>query len=128
MGPGSYGEFIMYGDRIDMGPAFLNAREDPVYDEVTQLLLQLPDVRTKSELARADLLQAVFGVACDPAPNGSRYKIGFPPCPACGTHALDTWSFAAAYIGPLLPITHGAWTAATRAEKLGWLRAARVTP
>lgn len=121
-GAGSYGEFVMYGAAIKAGPAYLFALEDPVYREVSALIDELPETRGRSELQRADLLQEVFGVACDPAPDGSRYKIGFPPCPTCGTHKLDTWSVLDAYNGPVLPVTHQAWNAASKAQKTAWLK------
>jgi hypothetical protein len=125
-GPGTYGDFVMYGDSLAEGPAYLEALQDPVFAEVRTLLRQLPGVAAKSDTEQADLVQAIFGVACDPAPNGSTYRIGFPPCPSCGTRKFKTWSFARKYDGALLPVTHRAWSSASRDQKLALLRAAQA--
>lgn len=125
-GPGTYGDFVMYGDNIAAGPAYLVAIDDPVFAEVRKLLLELPGVAAMSDMERADLVQAIFGVACDPAPNRSSYRIGFPPCPSCGTRHFKTWAFARKYEGPLLSITHKTWNSASRDQKLAWLHAAQA--
>ncbi|MET0391282.1 MAG: hypothetical protein ABW321_35240 [Polyangiales bacterium] len=120
---GSYGEFVMYGEHSP-APALLSAVEDPVYREVSALLREIPEVRGKSDIERCRLLKAVFGVACDPAPDGSRFRIGLPPCPTCGTRSTKSSVPMTAYAGDVLHITHAAWSSATKAQKLVRLKSA----
>jgi hypothetical protein len=118
---GEYGEFVMRGEHSPE-PALLRALEDPVYLEVDALLQRSGAMRGKTDLQQADLLQAVFGVACDPAPDGTHFKIGRKaPCPVCATHEMQSWEPAGPYAGPVLPVTHKIWNALTEAEKLATL-------
>lgn len=84
----------MYGDDVSAGPAPLDALDNPAFAEVASILRHLPELDALDDNKRAGLLHEIFGVACDPAPNGSRWRIGFPPCPACGTRKVATWSAA----------------------------------
>ena len=55
-------------------PRYLNAIEDPVYTEVEALLTSFCGPPISDDLRRAEILQAVFGVACDrttTAPNSA---------------------------------------------------------
>jgi hypothetical protein len=120
---GSYGDFVMYGEHASE-PALLSGFDDPVYREVSALLRELPEVRKKTDLERCRLLKGVFGVACDPAPDGTRFRIGFPPCPKCGTRSTKSSAPVNTYSGGVLYVTHTAWSGATKAQKLAWLNTA----
>lgn len=120
---GEYGDFVMYGEHGDE-PTLLNGLDDPAYEEVTVLVRRLPESQGRSTQEIAETIQSIFGVACDPAPDGTRLKVGFRPCPNCGTRKLESWSPVGAYTGDLLQLTHGAWDAATEAQKLAWLSTA----
>jgi hypothetical protein len=121
---GEYGEFVMRGER-SAEPALLRALEDSAYREVDALLQQSGALRGKSDLEQAELLQAVFGVACDPAPDGTRPKLNRQaPCPVCGTRQMASWEPSGPYTGSSFAITHAAWDALTKAQKLVQLEAA----
>lgn len=121
---GEYGDFVMYGEHGDE-PTLLSALDDAAYEEVAELL-RAHFFPNDGEAGRqlADAIQRIFGVACDPAPDGTRLKIGFRPCPSCGTRKLTSWSPTAPYTGDVLQLTHDAWDAATAAQKLAWLTTA----
>jgi hypothetical protein len=124
----AYGELVMYGKQLALGPALLSAIGDPVFDEVSALVDAQPELRSQSERERSDRFQEIFGIACDPAPDGSQFQIGFPACPSCGTRKHRTWSPVGSYSGPVLPITHVAWKALSDAQKVARLRAALRLP
>src|SRR5688572_12013832 len=108
---GAYGEFVMRGE-FALEPALLLAPEDPVYMEVDGILAAMGAYRNKSEAQIADLLQEMFGVACDPAPDGTLLRIGRrSPCPTCGSRNMASWEPThppRAYAGAVVAVTHQA--------------------
>lgn len=117
---GDYGEFVMRGE-FAPEPALLVAPEDPVYIEVDRILEGIGAYRNKSEAQIADLLQRVFVVACDPAPDGTLPCIGRRPrCPTCGSGKQASWEPThppRAYTGATFAVTHQAWIQLTADEK-----------
>ena len=88
---GAYGAFLMRSTGKG-ATAYLNALDDPVYDEVTAILLDSPHSRRMTARQRADVLQSLFGVACDRDSDGSEFEIGRPPaCPKCGSCQPESW-------------------------------------
>ena len=87
---GGYGEFLL---RSQSGAfRYVIAYEDAVYPEVDELLSRDKRYSTLSESEQSDLLQNVFGVACDPDSAGSQFKISFPPpCPKCNSCRIGTF-------------------------------------
>lgn len=102
--------------------AFLDAVQDPTYDEVDALLNQSRRMIGKDGWFRAHALQRTYGeIACDPDSTGSFFNIGkLPNCPACGHPTLHSWR-------PMVPpqcvdkgipaVTHRAWTALSELQK-----------
>ena len=89
---GDYGEFVMRSLRTRQ-PAYLNAIHDSVYSEVDELLEELGAYQGKKLLQRAEILQGIFGLACDSARDGSELRIGIMPrCPACSSDKMASWS------------------------------------
>jgi hypothetical protein len=114
---GEYGEFVVRGE-ISAEPGVLPALDDPVYLEVDDLLRQMGAYRGRSEVEQADLLQEVFGVACDAAPDGTRIRIGRKaPCPVCGTREMASWEPTGPYPGSTFDVTHRQWQHLTAREK-----------
>lgn len=72
----SYGEFLLR-KRNSSGIRYLNALEDDVYHEVSEIIKEFfPDVKFES----SDLLQIVFGpVACDPDIDGRPFEMNLWP-------------------------------------------------
>jgi hypothetical protein len=87
---GSYGVFLM---RSEGGHTIsLNAVETPEYLEVGDLLKAHPKLTVLDDFRIADLLQKLFGIACDLAPDGTQYQINRDPiCPVCGSKAGKSW-------------------------------------
>src|SRR5690606_961112 len=83
MPSGAYGEFLMRseGRRAE---AYLNAIQDPVYEEVDQIIKTHPRLKGKDAFQLANILRAIFGVACDSDVDGTLFRIGLRPrCPVC---------------------------------------------
>ena len=78
----TYGDLIL---RTNTGKkrytSLLNPKE---FDEVANIVDADPQMALLSEHDRADIFQNIFGVACDPASDGSIYNIRQDPiCPQC---------------------------------------------
>jgi hypothetical protein len=101
--------------------AEFNSREDPVFDEVGELV---------DELLRRDspeCFRRVLGVACDPAPSGHLYDFtGKIWCPVCGSPNVHYWPdnpFQFEVVD-LPHVTHEQWQRLTDEEKRERLREA----
>lgn len=87
----AYGEFIM---RSNSGEhwVFLNAFDDPVFTEVADIVDSNPKLQAENKKMVGGLTQSAFSAACDPAPDGSPYRIGWLlRCPKCGGDSLKGW-------------------------------------
>lgn len=114
---GEYGEFVVRGENSPE-PGVLQALADPVYSEVDDLLREIGAYRGKTEGQQADLLQSTFGVACDPAPDGTVLQIGRKaPCPVCGTREMASWEPVGMYAGSSFAVTHAQWLGLDRPQK-----------
>ncbi len=114
---GEYGEFVMRSEKSS-APALLEAVGNAAYAEVDGMLRQLGAYRGRTEFQQADSLQAVFGIACDPAPDGTRLRIGRRPlCSVCGTREMASWEPVRPYEGPYIRVTHEQWEALSEPEK-----------
>lgn len=122
---GGYGELMMRSAQ-DRAPAFLDALDDPVYDEVDHLLDAIGAYDGKTPQQRGEILQNIFGAACDLGSDGSELRIGLmPKCPTCSSDQMASWSIAKplqSYDGPLDSVTHSAWQLLSRDEKIRLLR------
>jgi len=125
---GGYGEFVMRGESSPT-PCFLDALEDAIYTEVENLLRELGIFENLDRSEEAAVLQEFFGLACDPAPDGTVLKIGRnPPCPFCGTHEMASWKPAGPYSGDQLPVTHQVWSQLSTEQKRDLFRFLRQRP
>lgn len=75
--------------------AFLNAIEDPTFDEVRSLIKTSSHRRHLRGIDRSGILHRIFGeLACDTDPKGSVFVIDMPPtCHACGSQEIAAWDF-----------------------------------
>ncbi len=117
---GDYGQFLLRSVETSQ-PAVLNALEDPVYLEVDALLEELGAYKGHSALDRAEILQGVFGAACDLSPDRSEYRIGEPPrCPLCCTKRMSSWARSEprrVSSAEIDHVTHRTWDRRTHGEK-----------
>lgn len=117
----AYGEFLLRSvDGSD--EAYLNALNDPTYDEVHQLLKFNVKMAHKSANALADIIRKIYGaVACDPDGAGDIYQLaGSPKCPSCGSQEIALWQATEPpeYIEKeVKPVTHTIWNQLSSEEK-----------
>lgn len=116
----AYGEFLLRSPSGEM--RCLNANLDDVFTEVEALLANDPQVRSLDAFRRADILNDVFGVACDPDSQGNEFRIGArQPCSHCGEHEIAEWESVEppAYVDVNVPpVTHFRWQKLSQDEKL----------
>ncbi|MBC7251626.1 MAG: hypothetical protein H5T62_15275 [Anaerolineae bacterium] len=99
--------------------AEFNSWEDPVFDEVGELVDELLR-RVGRESWAAECFQRILGVACDPAPSGHLYDFtGKIWCPICGSPNVhyrpdDPFQFE---VIELAHVTHQEWRRLSEAEK-----------
>lgn len=114
---GGYGEFLVRGG-LEPTPGLLLAYDDAVFSEIDRILDTVGAYAGKSDQERSELLWRVFGVGCDPAPDGTELEINrLAPCPVCGTRVMESWAPVAAYSGPSFTITHNAWSRLSDRQK-----------
>ena len=121
-----YGSLIMRST----GPgasALLRALDDPVYSEVDGLLCEMGAYSGKRDNERADILQTVFGAACDRDVDGSEFVVGAKPkCPYCGSRNMASWEPMAGDSDAktsIPEITHETWARLTEEGKRARLAA-----
>ena len=113
-----YGEFVARGERSNV-PGWLQAMKDPVYLETKVLLEQLGAFGGLDERRQSRLLRSVFGITCDPAPDGSRPMVGRrQACPKCGTQQMSSWEPIAVYHGDFFVCTHSEWNGLSPSDKI----------
>ena len=124
---GGYGEFIVRGE-ISPEPGLLNTVGDEVFDEVDQLLTEIGAYEGKGDMDASDLLHAIFGVACDNAPDGTQLKTSrFEACPICGNRKVKSMEPVypiQLYDGALFQVTHNEWSKLSKSEKITRLKKA----
>jgi hypothetical protein len=115
----AYGEFLLRseGRRTE---AYLNAITDPVYREVDALVKAHSKVARMRSSEAADVLQKIFGVACDPDSDGTEFRIDrLPRCSSCGGEP-DYWEATESpeiVENELRPVTHERWNRMSAQEK-----------
>ncbi|HIV72916.1 MAG TPA: hypothetical protein H9903_18410 [Candidatus Aquabacterium excrementipullorum] len=121
MPDGVHGQFVLRSIG-SLEEAFLNAVQDPTYDEVEHLINHSRRLIGKDNWFRAHALQRTYGeIACDPDSTGSFFNIGkLPNCPKCGHATLHSWrpmSPVQFVDRDIAPVTHRAWHALSEAQK-----------
>lgn len=118
--PSAYGEFLLRND-INNSERYLNGICDSTYEEVDEILRSETRIKALNDLDRAEILQLVFGIACDPDSNGARFDMERKPrCSHCGSRNIDYWEATEPprYIDLEIPqVTHIKWDGLTRDEK-----------
>lgn len=123
---GAYGILVARGAESNE-PGIVELIGNPVYQEVRQALDKMGAYIGLSQNGRSDLLQAVFGVACDPAPDGSRLSLGRKPaCPHCGTRKHSSWTHVGRYTEAAFLVTHNEWKGLSSEVRQERLRAAMM--
>jgi len=113
-----YGQGIMWS--LGLGtPKYINLMDDPVYAEIHRMLKLFPEFQHNNEEENADILQKIFGVACDPDDDGSEFKLGATPkCPKCGSREMKSWDVSIEpKIWDVLEITHNRWQKLSSGDK-----------
>jgi hypothetical protein len=91
-----------------------------VYGEVNRLLKDNAGLKNMRDIQRAAVLRKLFGIACDPDVDGSKFEIGIAPrCPYTGDEP-NYWEATepAVIVERDIPqITHHKWNALTEIEK-----------
>ena len=118
----TYGEFLLRSvDGSD--EVYLNALNDPTYDEVHQLIKSNVKMAHKSANALAGVLRKIYGaVACDPGSAGGAYQLaGSPKCPSCGSQEIASWEATEPpefVEKEVRPVTHANWNWLSSEEKV----------
>jgi hypothetical protein len=120
-----YGRFLMRGSNTDE-LRLLDALSDAVYTEVAELLAEHPSARTLSEVQQADILQNVYGIACDTDRRGGEFRIGIPPqCPKCDSRRMQRYRSTEQFVEvDVPPISHSEWNMLSDFEKMTRLETA----
>lgn len=121
---GGYGTFLLRSLNGEL--AVLFAIDSTEYAEVAEMIRR--ECPNLDDLEGARTLRRVFGVACDPAPDGSPFSIeGKPPCPICGVTPMTDWESIdpPRYVEMLVPpVTHHHWHLLTTSERMATVREA----
>ena len=116
----SHGKFLLRSEGR-RSEAYLNAIEDPVYEEVDRILKKSPKTKGKDDIQLAAILRSVFSIACDPDIDGTFFKIGLPPrCPTCGSDEASYWEAfdPPKFLEKDIPhVTHKKWNTLSEKEK-----------
>lgn len=117
----AYGSFLLRSETGQL--AYLNALNDPVYEEVSGLLERNDRVRDLSAYERSNVLRRIYGyVACDKAEDGSVLAIGaHPVCPHCGSREIKSWIYKSPpefVEGALGHVSHNGWLSMSETEKI----------
>ena len=107
----AYGEFLL---RSESGETrYLNANLDKVFLEVDALLETDPRLSSFDQFQRADVLNEVFGIACDPDSAGGVFRLGAKAqCPKCRHCNITEWesSEPPRFVElDVIPVTHLQW-------------------
>ncbi|MES2217366.1 MAG: hypothetical protein V4501_03035 [Pseudomonadota bacterium] len=114
-----YGRFLMRSASGEI--AYLAAFEDKVFLEFREMSYKNKVFLKIHELSKSDVLQGIFGKACDPATDNTDFQIGRSPvCPECNTNNKLSWHET----NPpeliemnIKNVTHNLWATLSRNEK-----------
>jgi hypothetical protein len=124
---GGYGILQMWSSTPGR-TAIEEAATDPVFDEVLEILRTIPEYAALDDGRRLEAFDAVFGVSCDPDPDGMPYRLNAHPCcPQCGSCKTKFVCIIEPpeYVEAAIPYaTHREWFSMTRAERRERLRVA----
>jgi hypothetical protein len=71
---------------------FLNALEDPEYDNVRLFIKNHPRTSSLDDEELASTIQKIFGLCCDSDVDGNAFEIdGMPSCPYCSGAKIEYW-------------------------------------
>jgi DNA-directed RNA polymerase subunit RPC12/RpoP len=115
----AYGQFVLRAEKSDY-EAFLDAPNDPAFLESYAILEAHQVAAEMSAEQKGELQQRIFGVVCDPTPDGQQLEIGLPPkCPSCGSRKMANWQQVIPVQAWTLPlVSHERWTAMTERQKV----------
>ncbi len=106
---------------------FLDALNDPVYEEVAAILTNIRAAPKEGTVEFADILHGLFHVACD-KPQGEKCGIGTEPvCTYCGHNVPTSWRESSP---PVLTacdvpsVTHNEWDGLSKEQKVKRVKAA----
>lgn len=117
----SYGEFVM---RSELGEeVYLEAISSPAFDEVSRMVAAHPLLSSVSEGRVGDVIQKIFGVACDLSPLGHKFNIGMKPnCPNCSSREMASWKETSPRQQSQIPFaTQVRWALMAESEKIDLL-------
>ena len=116
LGDMSYGQFLM---RSKSGQIrYLDGINDPVFDEVREILKAAGAMSSSSTWAEADYFHEVFGKTVDRDESGEEFSTMCPQsCPRC--HSTDLVTLADTVAGEIdVPVaTHEHWNSLSESEK-----------
>jgi hypothetical protein len=115
----SYGMFVMRSDKSDYA-VLLSAISDSAFSETMEMVQEYPDIIKLNDREKSKIVQKVFGLICDQAPDGGKLIIGIhPKCPSCGSRKMKSWKqIHPAQIWPLPSVEHKKWDTKSDSEKL----------
>ena len=116
LGDMSYGQFLL---RSQSGQVrYLDGINDPVFDEVGEILKAAGAMSSPSTSAEADYFHDVFGKTVDRNERGEEFSTKCPrSCPRC--HSTDLVTQAGSVAGEIdVPVaTHEHWNSLSESEK-----------
>lgn len=117
----SYGEFLLRSKKAGI-ERYLNAFEDPTYNELNNLLKVNPRMINHKPIQQANVLRKVYGpVVCDLDQYGNAFGIGLSPiCPRCDSQKMGSWEATdplESHIEDIPKVTHVAWDSMGMDEK-----------
>jgi len=125
-----YGLFIMRSPETGE-EVLLDAIEDPVYNEVSDILEIEFSTSEIDNFDSASVLQEIFGIACDPDSKENLFKIGgIPKCPQCGSDEVAFWEAPEPpeMVEKQIPsVTHNKWNALDHNQKVNLIREALLS-
>lgn len=113
----SYGEFVL---RTESGEeAYLEAVTNVAFSEVSIIVRAHPYFVREAPNKVGDVIQKVFGVACDSSPSGQRFHIEMmPTCPVCSSREMASWGEVyPQQPSPIPSATQTQWMSMSGAEK-----------
>ncbi len=112
-------------DPFELG--FLDTFNDPVFDEVAEIVDGFLKPLNKDDRQRSDCFDLVFGITCDPSPSGYQYSFsGKFWCPSCNSNNISWGEEDPRKVEKidLYPIIHSAWHKLNGKEKRELIREA----